>query len=333
MRVGETVFRLSYLYAGDCIWQVLFRESPSKQAIRLYLPSWLRVVSAHMNAPRQSLSLVLPAYNEAAVIAQAIAEAEAALGQLFDEFEILVVDDGSSDATAKIVRQVLFHSPNTRLLRHGENRGYGTALRTGFEAARFDLVAFTDADCQFDLLDLGAMARLAENAPIVAGYRHNRKDSWRRRFYSRGYNMLARAILGTRVRDCDCALKVFRREALAKLLPESRGFFVNAEMLTRARLLGFEIAEVPVTHRPRLGGESKVSVLEIPRTLRTMFAFWWRTLVVGRPQPVMPMSLLQTRITLVEAETDATPQPVSNRLPATERGLPVEPHEPRREAA
>lgn len=280
-----------------------------------------------------SLSLVIPAYNEAAVIAQAVAEAEGALGQLFADFEILVVDDGSSDSTAATVRRSLATAPHTRLLKHKGNCGYGAALRTGFEAARFDLIAFTDADCQFDLLDLGGMARLAENVPIVAGYRHDRKDTWRRRFFSWGYNVLARTMLGTRVRDCDCALKVFRREALVKLLPESRGFFVNAEMLTRARLRGFEVAEVPVTHRPRLGGESKVSLLEIPRTLRTMLAFWWWFLVLGRPRRLPPTVLLQTRITLVEGETAAIAPPVSNRLPATERGLPVEPPEPRREAA
>lgn len=272
-----------------------------------------------MDASPLSLSLVLPAYNEAAVIVQAVAEAEAALGQLFTDFEILVVDDGSSDGTAAIVRRNLAASPHTRLLKHSENRGYGAALRTGFEAARSHLIAFTDADCQFDLLDLGNMTRLAEDVPIVAGYRHDRKDSWRRRFYSRGYNVLARAVLGTRVRDCDCALKVFRREALAKLLPESRGFFVNAEMLTRARLLGFELAEVPVTHRPRLGGESKVSILEIPRTLLTMLNFWWRNLVLRQPLRVPPTAVLQTRITLVEAES-----PVSNRLPAAERNVPEE---------
>ncbi|MFO0802116.1 MAG: glycosyltransferase family 2 protein [Gemmataceae bacterium] len=279
-----------------------------------------------MNAP--AISLVLPAFNEAAVIARAVAEAEIALGRLFDNFEILVVDDGSIDGTAPAVRCVLADSPHTKLIRHPVNRGYGAALRTGFEAATADLVAFTDADCQFDLLDLGPMAKLAVHASIVAGYRHDRKDSWRRRFYSRGYNMLARAVLGTRVRDCDCALKVFRREALAKLLPESRGFFVNAEMLTRARLLKLTVVEMPVTHRPRLGGESKVSLWEIPRTLRTMFAFWWKELVVGvRRAPVR--AVLQTRVTLV----DAVPERVAARLPSSESVRPVGPPAPRREAA
>ena len=233
------------------------------------------------------LSLVLPAFNEAAVIGHAVAEAEAALRETFADFEVLVVDDGSSDDTAARVERLLPVSPHTRLLRHPHNRGYGAALRTGFEAASFDLVAFTDADCQFDLTDLGKLAPLAADFPVVAGYRVDRKDVWRRRFFSWGYNRLARTLLGTRVRDCDCALKVFRRAALAHLLPQSRGFFVNAEMLTRARQFGLGITEVPVTHRPRLGGASKVSIREIPKTAKTLLAFWWKNVVRGET-PVLP---------------------------------------------
>lgn len=279
------------------------------------------------------LSLVIPAFNEAAVIGQAIVEAEAALGSLFADFEILVVDDGSKDATAEIVNRCLPGSPHARLLRHKANRGYGAALRTGFEAATADLIAFTDADCQFDLRDIGPMAALTERAPIAVGYRRDRKDSRRRRFYSWGYNVLARAVLGTRVRDCDCALKVFRREALAKLLPDSRGFFVNAEMLTRARLLDMNVAEIPVTHRPRLGGESKVSIGEIPRTLRTMLAFWWKTILRGERRPEPRPALMHTRITFVDLEPLEAPESVSGRLPSSSPPLPTAPPGPRREAA
>ncbi len=234
-----------------------------------------------MDATSPGLSLVIPAYNESAVIEPAVREADAALGRLFDHYEIIVVDDGSVDDTPSLVAGLADEFPRLRLVRHSVNRGYGAALRSGFEAAAFELVAFTDADCQFDLLDLGQMAPLAARYPIVAGYRADRKDPWRRRFLSRGYNRLARALLGTGVRDCDCALKVFRREALAVLLPESRGFFVNTEMLARARRRGYEVAEVAVTHRPRLGGESKVSLREVPRTLRTLLGFWWREVVRG----------------------------------------------------
>src|SRR5262245_38768862 len=105
-------------------------------------------------APAPGLSLVIPAYNEIAVIARAVAEAEAALTRHFSEFEISVVYDVSADDTAAEVFALLPTAPHTRILWHDTNRGYGAALRTGFEAARFDLVAFTDADCQFDLTDL-----------------------------------------------------------------------------------------------------------------------------------------------------------------------------------
>src|SRR6185503_3446550 len=146
-------------------------------------------------------------------------EACAALPEVARRFEIIVVDDGSHDATAARVREAMRELPPVRLLRHETNRGYGAALRTGFDAARFERVAFTDADCQFHLADLAPLLRLTEDHPIAVGYRVDRQDPWPRRFFSWGYNTLTRALLGTRVRDCDCALKVFRRESLLRLLP------------------------------------------------------------------------------------------------------------------
>ncbi|HYH66394.1 MAG TPA: glycosyltransferase family 2 protein [Urbifossiella sp.] len=274
-----------------------------------------------MDAPLR-ISLVLPAYNEAAVIGRAVAEAEAALAARFAAFEIIVVDDGSTDDTADVVQRRIPAAPHTRLLRHATNRGYGAALRTGFEAARFPLVAFTDADCQFDLSELANLTALAADHDIVAGYRADRKDPWRRRFLSRGYNLLTRILLGTGVRDVDCALKVFRRSALAQLFPESRGFFVNSEMLTRARRLGLTVAERPVTHRPRAGGDSKVSLWEVPRTFRTLVGFWW-TEVVWAARPTAAVT--QARVTV--------PEPAPARRPASEAPRPAAPRGRRREAA
>jgi glycosyltransferase involved in cell wall biosynthesis len=231
------------------------------------------------------LSLVMPAYNEAAGIAEAVAEAHEALTGLGYEFEIVVVDDGSTDATGARVADVASLWPDVRLVSHSMNLGYGAALRTGFEAARFELVAFTDADGQFFLEDLDDLVPLADDYPVVAGRRVDRKDPWRRRFLSWGYNRLVRAFLGTRVNDCDCALKVFRREVLQYMLPESTGFFVNSEMLCRARQLGFAVAEVGVRHRPRRNGVSKVSLREVPKTFATLARFWWRNVVWAKPLP------------------------------------------------
>src|SRR5262249_43427367 len=174
------------------------------------------------------LSLVMPAYNEAPGIADSVAEAHEALVGLGYEFELIVVDDGSTDESAAIVADLAGLWPRVRLLTHSSNLGYGAALRTGFEAARYELVAFTDPDGQFYLEDLEDLVTLARECPVAVGRRVDRKDPWRRRFLSWGYNVLARRFLGTGVRDCDCALKVFRRDALQYLLPESTGFFVNS---------------------------------------------------------------------------------------------------------
>jgi dolichol-phosphate mannosyltransferase len=237
-----------------------------------------------MEPQRPFLSLVLPAYNEAEGIAPAVAEADAALGQFADDYEILVVDDGSRDDTAAIVAGLMREQSRVRLLRHDQNRGYGAALRTGFEAALGERVAFTDADGQFDLAELARLVAASSRTPIVVGYRVGRKDPWLRRFFSWGYNQIVRRLIGTGVRDCDCALKVFRRDALRNLLPESTHFFVNTEMLARARQSGLPVAEIGVTHRPRRHGQSKVSLGDIPRTLAVLLPFWWsKVLFAGEP--------------------------------------------------
>ncbi|QEG37267.1 glycosyltransferase [Bythopirellula goksoeyrii] len=226
-----------------------------------------------------SISLVLPAYNEAATIQQAVDEAVAALSELTHDFEVLVVDDGSTDATAELVNQAAGKLPQVRLLRQPQNLGYGAALRRGFSEATKQLVGFTDADCQFDLTELDRLVMLARDYDIVTGYRIDRQDPWLRRMYSAGYNVLVRNLLGTRVRDCDCALKLFHREVLAQLPITTDGFLINAEMLSQARQLDLSIVEVGVSHRPRAGGVSKVSVLEIPVVFATLARYWWNKMM------------------------------------------------------
>ncbi len=231
---------------------------------------------------RPALSLVIPAFDEAAGVRKAVLAADAALSARFADYEIIVVDDGSTDGTAAEVEAAGLLT--VRLVRHARNRGYGAALRTGFEAARCPLVAFTDADEQFDLADLATLADLTAAAPVVVGYRAPREDPALRKLLARGYNLLTRTLLGTRVRDCDCALKVFRRGVIGGLLPRSRGFFVNAEMLTYARQQGLAVAEAPVAHRRRAAGASTVGWRDVPRTARALVAFWWSDVVFG-PRP------------------------------------------------
>jgi glycosyltransferase involved in cell wall biosynthesis len=232
------------------------------------------------------LSLIMPAFNEESGIVHAIQEAHESLMDLGYRFEIIVVDDGSTDRTAHFVEEISETCSRVRLIQHPINRGYGAALRTGFENARYDRVAFTDADAQFYLEDLDRLMPFTIEHSIVVGYREDRQDPWKRRFFSWGYNRIVRTLLGTQVRDCDCALKIFRREVLPYLLPETDGFFVNAEMLCRANRLGLKIAEVGVRHRSRQHGESKVSLRDIPRTLGKLIPFWWSNVLWSRrPDP------------------------------------------------
>jgi dolichol-phosphate mannosyltransferase len=236
-----------------------------------------------------SLSLVIPAWNEEQTIGLAIQQASVSLSGLATEYEIIVVDDGSSDRTAEITRCAEATNPHVRIVQHPRNRGYGAALRTGFQAAKLDLVAFTDADCQFDLSNLRYMLSLTREYDLICGYRIDRQDTMRRRFYSWGYNTLVTLLLGSSVRDHDCALKIFHRNQLPAILPEAANYFANAEMLAKARLQGLSVVEVGVRHRPRAAGKSKVSVWEVPKTLSELLPFWWSRILF--PNGSSPMAI------------------------------------------
>ena len=236
-------------------------------------------------ARQVGLSLVIPAYNEEAVITQALQEAVTALTALTSTYEIIVVDDGSTDHTAALVRDFAARKPQVRLLQQPRNMGYGAALRAGFQSAQLELVSFTDADCQFHLEDLDYLVELAQRFDVVSGYRIDRQDPVLRRFCSWGYNTLVQLLMGSPVRDIDCALKVFRRSALLKILPETSEFFANTEMFSKARELNLRIVDVGVRHRSRAAGESKVRMTDVPRTLDALLPYWWRLHFAGADSP------------------------------------------------
>lgn len=238
-----------------------------------------------------NLSLVIPAFQEVKGIGRAIIEAEEALSNLnLSDYEILIIDDGSSDSTFEAAREVADLYSHTRIIRHKTNLGYGAALRTGFEASRFEFVAFTDADCQFHLEDLAKLFDNIKNFDIAAGYRFDRQDPKLRIFLSRGYNLLVHSLLGSGVKDCDCALKLFRKNALDKILPESSNFFVNTEMLHKAACNNLTITEVPVRHRMRYAGNSKVGWKEVPKTLKTLVPYWFSNHLFNSTEPQSTIS-------------------------------------------
>ncbi len=222
-----------------------------------------------------NVSLILPAWKEGEALPRAIREADDALRTVATHYEIIVVDDGSVDGSAECLESLKQEYYSLRVLRHEENQGYGAALRTGFDAAKCDLVVFTDADSQFDLREIDRFVLLAREYDIVCGYRIDRQDTPLRCLYSRIYNGLVRTLVGTKVRDIDCAFKMFRRETLHRLEITTDGFLVNTELLTQAGQQGYSIVEVGVTHRPRREGQSTVSIGHIPVVLASLLRFWW----------------------------------------------------------
>jgi len=204
------------------------------------------------------LSYFFPAHNEEANLEGLVEEALETLPSLAETFEIIAVNDGSKDRTAQIAdRLAAAHPGVVRVVHHPVNRGYGGALRSGFEASRYELLAFTDGDRQFHVADLGRLTtRLgeADHPDVVVGYRIKRADPIIRIVYARSYKLANRIFFGLRVRDVDCACKLFRREALDDVRVESGGAFFSAELLVKILQKRRSIVEVGVPHYPRTAG-------------------------------------------------------------------------------
>jgi glycosyltransferase involved in cell wall biosynthesis len=224
-----------------------------------------------------SLTVVLPAFNEEANIRQAVGAALEVAQEIADEFEVIVVDDGSADGTVSVVRGLMRDHPgHLRLVAHPRNRGYGVALRTGFAHARSDYIFYTDADNQFDISELRHLTPLLSDADVAIGFRVYRYDSIYRSLASWGYNHLVGILFRVQVRDVDCAYKLFRREVLDQITIETEDFFVDTELIAKARKWNYRIVEKGVRHYPRTAGETTVRPGDITRTLRTVFGMWRR---------------------------------------------------------
>jgi glycosyltransferase involved in cell wall biosynthesis len=204
-----------------------------------------------------ALSYFFPAHNEEANLRGLVEEALATLPSLAEAFEIIIVNDGSKDATRTIADELTAAHPGVvRAVHHPTNLGYGAALRSGFAAARFDHLAFTDGDRQFKVVDLARLIQRlhAGGADAVVGYRIRRADPLVRTVYARLYRLANRIFFGLKVRDVDCACKLFTRASLAGVNVESGGAFFSAELLIKLRARGRRLAEVGVPHYPRTAG-------------------------------------------------------------------------------
>jgi glycosyltransferase involved in cell wall biosynthesis len=223
-----------------------------------------------------TISAVLPAYNEEENIETAATRLADVLRSLkLRDWEVIIVDDGSVDQTPEIADRLAAADPaHIRVIHHQPNRGYAEALKSGFTSARHQLVFYTDSDNQFDVGELKKLLPLIENADIVCGFRIYRFDPLTRLVLSWGYNLLVRIIFRINVRDIDCAFKLFRHDVFDKIVIESKKFFVDAEILAKARFHKMKLVEIGVRHYPRQAGHSTVRASHIFSTLKEIAQMW-----------------------------------------------------------
>lgn len=219
-----------------------------------------------------SLSVVFPAYNEERNVERAVQAASDAMRAHAQAVQIIVVNDGSRDATGEIIDRLVREVPRFVAVHHPVNLGYGAALRSGFAKATGDYVFFTDSDLQFDLDEIRLLTSHISDYDMVVGYRVDRADPWHRRLNAFAWNRLVRLVLGVKVRDIDCAFKLFRRHVLDRMELRSNGAMISTEFLALAKRLGFTLYEVPVSHYPRFHGvQSGANLRVIVKAFRELF--------------------------------------------------------------
>ncbi|GAA2726700.1 glycosyltransferase family 2 protein [Cellulomonas aerilata] len=221
------------------------------------------------------LSIFFPMWNEEQYLHRAVGAAQEICERLVvegevEDYEIIVVDDASTDATGRLADELAAADPHVRVVHHAVNRKLGGSIKSGFEAAKGDLVLYTDADLPFEMIELVRAVRVLRTyeADIVSAYRLDRTgEGPRRAVYSWVYNGLIRAMFGTRLRDINFAFKLCRRRVLDHVHLASEGSFIDAELVIRAQRSGFEIVQIGVDYFPRTRGVSTLSSFGVIRTM------------------------------------------------------------------
>jgi glycosyltransferase involved in cell wall biosynthesis len=200
------------------------------------------------------LSVVVPCFNEEGNVAQVVVQAAQVGRRLASELEIIVVDDGSTDDTARVLAALRDRISELKIVSHPRNRGYGAAIRSGLDRASMDYVFLTDGDGQFDLTELARAVRMLHDHDVVAGYREHRRDGWWRRLWGRGWTALMNRVFGLQVRDANCAFKLLPQSLLRSSDLQSDGALISAELLFEARRSDLSVGECAVTHYARRSG-------------------------------------------------------------------------------
>lgn len=242
-----------------------------------------KTISAPTFKDPESLSVVLPAHNEEKNIGFVLAEAITMLNELGIDYEIIVVDDGSSDNTYPTALAFTKRTKRLEVLRHEKNLGYGAALTTGFRHSKKNLVFFMDSDRQFSIRDITKLLPYVDAYDIVAGYRIKRNDPFHRVLIGRVYNLLVITLFGVYLKDIDCAFKIYHRDVIDNISFETIGALVNTEIMLKAKIMGKKVKEVGVNHYPRLAGEqSGARVDVITKAFIETLGLWWRYRLLGQ---------------------------------------------------
>ena len=208
---------------------------------------------------KPQVSIFLPAFNEEGNIECAVRSAVDVLSDLCSDYEILVIDDASTDSTGKIADDLAKENPKIRVIHHPENRKLGGAMRTGFAEASKEYIFYVDGDNPVDLKDLGRAFEIMDGADVVIGYRLNRDEPLKRAIYSRTYNLLIRLLFGLKVRDVNFSFKLFRRSVIESISLQTASSFLDAELLVASKRAGFQIKEMGVKYYPRAVGKSTMA--------------------------------------------------------------------------
>ena len=232
----------------------------------------------------QGISVFFPAYNDEASIAGLVCDALEVLPGLTDDFEVIIVDDGSTDGTPRVLDELAREDARLKVVRHEANRGYGAALRTGFASATKELVFYTDGDGQYDVRELTRLRPLlGEGVDIVNGYKVQRADGWQRKALGAAYNGLAHLLFSIPIRDVDCDFRLVRRRAVERVELVSSSGSICVELVHKLHRSGCVFAEVPVGHRPRAHGRSQFfTPRRVGRTALDLFSLWLRVTTPGR---------------------------------------------------
>lgn len=230
-----------------------------------------------------SLSVFFPAYNDAPSLPPLISKTFATLREYVDDYEVIVINDGSADNTAEVLEELRRqYAPYMRIVTHERNRGYGGALRSGFAAAKKQFVFYTDGDGQYDVGELPRLLELVTPATgLVNGYKLERQDPEHRIWIGKTYNFCARLLFRIHIRDIDCDYRLIRRELLDKIHLTSTSGTICVELVRKLEISGCGVAEVGVHHYPRLHGKSQFfRIRSLAKTFVELLRLWVRVVVL-----------------------------------------------------